>query len=66
MPDAVLVMFSVLVGRNGIDSGNEYWTVTVTRAPWPLQGLVGGVQATPVGNPAQTVVTVMFPGISAG
>jgi hypothetical protein len=66
MPDAVLDIFSVLVGRNGIDSGNEYCTVTVTRAPTPLQGLVGGVQATPVGNPAHAVVTVMFPGFSAG
>ena len=66
MPDALLVIVSVLVLRKGIDSGNEYCTLTVTRLPTLLQMTVLGVHVTPVGNPAHAVVTVMFAGMSAG
>jgi hypothetical protein len=65
IPDAVLVMFSVRAGRNGIESGNEYCTFIVTMLPVFLH-VASGAHTTPVGNPAQVVVTVINDGLIAG
>ena len=48
---AVLVIVSVLLDMNGIESGYAYWTVMVIMLPALLQ-VLEGVQLTPDGNPA--------------
>ena len=58
-------MVKVRLDMNGMDSGNEYWTVTVIRLPAFVQ-FAFGEHVTPVGNPAHADVTVIFAGVSAG